>query len=120
MADHEPGGRLTGAPARPGLTVVLEQVVDVDRPLGLDARIVVVELLHHLAAPVLGLLFRLDGVAGRGVGGRRLLEQAPEELDVEVALGALDGAVMKLSRGERVEFLEVRYVRSSGVRRRTE
>src|SRR4051794_36196646 len=83
-----------------------EQVVDVDRALCLELALVLAHRVHDLAAPVRDLVLGQFGVALRGRGGRRLGHQPPEELDVQVAFGAGDGAVVQLARGQRVELLE--------------
>src|SRR4051812_631262 len=83
-----------------------EQVVEVDRAPRLERLVVVAQHVEHLAAPVGDLFGALLDVALGGLDRGCLRHQAPEELHVQVALRALDGAVMQLPRGERVELGE--------------
>src|SRR6478735_10425815 len=83
-----------------------EQVIDVDRAPRVHRRLVVTQDVEDLAAPVGDLFLAPLGVAVGRLRGGHLFQQAPEELHVQVALGALDGAVVQLARRQRVELGE--------------
>src|SRR6478609_3951032 len=86
--------------------VFAQEIVDIDRTAHLERGVVVAQHLEHLAAPVQGvLLAALERPFGR-VGSGAFLDQPPEELHVEPALRALDGAVVQLTGGQSVELLE--------------
>src|SRR5262245_14005257 len=83
-----------------------EQVIDVDRTARVERVVVMTQHVRDLPRPVRDFLLGLVNVAVGTSRGRSFGHQAPEELDVEVALRALDRAVVQLPRGERVELFE--------------
>src|ERR1700754_5025284 len=83
-----------------------EQVIDVDRAPRVQRVVVAAEHVRCLPAPVRDFLLGLVDVPVGARGRRRLRHQAPEEIEVEMALRALDRAVVQLPRRECVELFE--------------
>src|SRR5262245_29991386 len=83
-----------------------EQVIDVDRAPRVERVVVAAEDVRGLARPVRDLFLSLVDITVRAGCRRRFGHQAPKELEVQMALRALDGAVVQLARRERVQLSE--------------
>jgi hypothetical protein len=93
--------------ARAASARVPDQVVEVARAPAVERAVVL--RLHgvvDLRAPVQGVGLRLADVARGHGGGRRELEQGPEEARVEMALRARESEIVQLAGRQPVELFE--------------